>query len=263
VSNSRQKKMHWKYALASVRGTSHEISNLPCQDSSLCKIVTDANGQEILLAVASDGAGSSSMADVASQLSCELFSRQAEDFLGSNAISDINESLVREWISNIVTRLLAQAEESGHPKRAYACTLLAAIVGTNENVFTQVGDGCMVVSADGAPDDYCWVFWPERGPYANSTYFLVDDLLHEHIQYDFVARPLSEVALFTDGIESLALKYSDQQAYLPFFQGIFPGVRRSGDDVRNTSQALESFLNSDRVNERTDDDKTLILATRL
>lgn len=255
--------MHWKYALASVKGTSHELSDLPCQDSSLCRIIKDSNGQEILLAIASDGAGSSSMADVASQLSCKLFASQAEEFLSLNAISDISESLVRGWIDNIVVRLLTEAEEAGHKKRAYACTLLVAIVGNQESVFVQVGDGCMVVSVEGAPDDYCWVFWPERGLYANSTYFLIDDILHEHIQYDFIKRPLVEVAVFTDGIESLALKYSDQQAYLPFFQGIFPGVRRAGDDSRKTSQALESFLNSDRVNERTDDDKTLILATRL
>lgn len=255
--------MSWKYALASVRGTSHEASGLPCQDSSLCRIIHDKDGQEILLAIASDGAGSSSRADEASELSCNMFAKQAAEFLETACVQDITEELVLSWLDNIVEALIEKANEAGLKKRDYACTFLAAIAAKNICVFVQVGDGCMVVSAEGAPDDYCWVFWPQRGMYANSTYFLVDDMLHSLVQFDLVERPVSEIAVFTDGIEAIALKYSEQQAYLPFFQGIFPGVRRSGGDVAKTSAALESFLNSDRLNERTDDDKTLILATRL
>jgi hypothetical protein len=255
--------MSWKYALASVRGTSHEASGLPCQDSSLCQIIHDKDGQEILLTVASDGAGSSSRADEASELSCNMFAGQVMEFLKSGLVGDITKELVLSWLDCIVETLIEQANKAELKKRDYACTFLAAIVAKDSCVFVQVGDGCMVVSAEGAPDDYCWVFWPQRGYYANSTYFLVDDMLHELVQFDLVERPISEVAIFTDGIEALALKYSEQQAYLPFFQGIFPGVRRSGGDTKKTSQALEAFLNSDRVNERTDDDKTLILATRL
>jgi len=50
----------------------------------------------------------------------------------------------------------------------------------------------------------------------------------------------------------------------PFFDSMFPAVRRStasGVDVE-LSRALGVYLSSAPVNQRTDDDKTLILASR-
>ena len=70
--------------------------------------------------------------------------------------------------------------------------------------------------------------------------------------------------MFSDGLQRLALDFAKTIPFEPFFQGLFPSVRAmSADDGEKLTQSLTDFLNSPRINERTDDDKTLILATRV
>lgn len=76
--------------------------------------------------------------------------------------------------------------------------------------------------------------------------------------------PIDEVALFTDGIESLVLHYASKTVHNRFFDNMFAPVRaleKEGMDA-DLSKELEKYLASPAVCERTDDDKTLILAKR-
>ena len=59
--------------MASTIGTSHIAATQPCQDSHGCKILRDSSGQPVVVLVASDGAGSASVADIGSALACETF----------------------------------------------------------------------------------------------------------------------------------------------------------------------------------------------
>ena len=52
--------VEWRVAHASVIGTSHEKTGLPCQDAGCCRMATDPEGRHVLLAVACDRAGSAS-----------------------------------------------------------------------------------------------------------------------------------------------------------------------------------------------------------
>ena len=68
--------------------------------------------------------------------------------------------------------------------------------------------------------------------------------------------------MFTDGIERIALDFSNNTPYQPFFNRMIGPLLESqnfGKD-QNLSKHLSNFLNSENVNSRTDDDKTLILA---
>jgi hypothetical protein len=69
---------------------------------------------------------------------------------------------------------------------------------------------------------------------------------------------MESVMLFTDGIQSLAMRLSDDTPFPPFFQNIY----HYGCKSNASSDALAAFLDSERVCERTDDDKTLIVAVR-
>ena len=53
----------WRYALASVVGTSHLASGTPCQDASTCQVLEDGSGRSVLVAFVADGAGSALYAD--------------------------------------------------------------------------------------------------------------------------------------------------------------------------------------------------------
>src|SRR5262249_26240874 len=105
------------------------------------------------------------------------------------------------------------------------------------------------------------VFWPQSGEYVNMTSFLTDQDFEERLEFCSWADSVDEIALFSDGLQMLALHYAEQAAYRPFFVPLFKRLRESGA-AKELEVSLLRFLESPRVNERTDDDKTLIIATR-
>lgn len=263
----------WRFAYASVIGTSHTQTATPCQDASLCSLFETDRGEAILIAVAADGAGSASHAAQGAQLACtQLFECAHATLRGATSLAEIDRAIVQDWIEQVRRCIDDAAERADTHSRAFACTLLVALVGQGRAVFAQVGDGAMVVVAADSPADapaeapaeYQWVFWPERGDYANMTRFITDGDYADHLQFESRASDIIEVALFTDGLQHLALQYEPPVAFAPFFNGLFPPVRRIAPEQGPAlSKSLAAFLNSPKVNARTEDDKTLILATRM
>ena len=95
------------------------------------------------------------------------------------------------------------------------------------------------------------------------TWFATDDAVGDRLEYDLVVGSVDEVAMFTDGLQRLALNYAARTAHAPFFRPMFAAVRGAPEGVADDlSGALANFLRSRPVSQRTDDDKTLILATR-
>lgn len=118
--------------------------------------------------------------------------------------------------------------------------------------------------ADSEEHTYGHVFWPDRGEYANTTHFVTQDEVLEHLQFESVRREIVEAALLSDGLQSIALNYQQQTAHEPFFKGFFKPLRAATEGrSHELSQSLAVFLSSPRVNEKTDDDKTLVLASRI
>ena len=105
--------------------------------------------------------------------------------------------------------------------------------------------------------------WPQSGEYANCTWFVTDDELASRVEFASV-EGVHEIALLTDGLQGLALRFLGREAHGPFFEPMFARLRRerSGRGTRLDGE-LRAFLDSPAVNRRTDDDKTLVLATRL
>jgi hypothetical protein len=125
-------------------------------------------------------------------------------------------------------------------------------------VFGQLGDGAIVT---GSGLEYQVLFWPEPTGYANATNFLTDTEYEQHIHYDAVSTPISELALITDGLQRIALDFSQRTPYVDFFRPLF----RTLSEVTNPGDLkdpIRNFLDSQKVNERTDDDKTLVIACR-
>ncbi|MEX0611687.1 MAG: hypothetical protein WD229_06175, partial [Pirellulales bacterium] len=63
------------------------------------------------------------------------------------------------------------------------------------------------------------------------------------------------------GLERLALRFDSHTAHEPFFAPLFR-VLQSANDLDGLNEGLRQFLASDSVQARSDDDKTLILASR-
>jgi hypothetical protein len=256
----------WKYISASTVGSSHSRIGAPCQDNSDCRVFAACNGSQILVAVVSDGAGSASHSEEGSALACSLFLHEMESLFGMEGEGDVRQisrEFMEGWLTSFRREIGARAEHAGLTDRDFACTFLAAVVGEDCAAFMQIGDGVIIVPSPEEPDEYCYVFWPQQGEYANQTYFATDAEAANRLQYDIVPRRIDEVAVLTDGLQNLALHYQTQTAHTPFFQPIFAWLRPAPDDyTEKFTASLAGYLDSPKVNEGTDDDKTLVLATR-
>ena len=161
---------------------------------------------------------------------------------------------------------LATAE--GHPTKDYACTFLGAVVSEDSAVYAQIGDGAIVVMEGTVRQPRC-VFWPQHGEFANSTFFITQEeaedvlLLTRSGSGDGQTR-VQEIAMFSDGLERLILNFGDRSVHAPSLTPILKWLAEQvADDATGPNDALVAYLGSQHVNRRTDDDKTLVLATRL
>lgn len=255
----------WKYIFSSVIGASHSATNTSCQDSCICEVIEGSSGSRVLVVVASDGAGSAKHAEAGSDLTSSFLVEQLKVHLANGArVRDLKRDLVETWILKLRDEIALRAEaEEGLSVRDFAATLLAAVIDEDSAAFFQIGDGAIVIPGD-EDETYVWIFWPQQGQYANETNFVTDQNAPQKLEFVLVSHRVDEVAVFTDGVQSLALHYQSRQAHNPFFLSVFRWLRSAPHDRLNEFQdSLISFLNSEKINERTDDDKTLSLATRL
>jgi hypothetical protein len=181
-------------------------------------------------------------------------------------LDGITKEFVEDWLSRVRAEIRDRAEAADLSPREFACTLLGAVVGQDRAAFFQIGDGAIVVSNRDEPDDYGWVFWPQHGEFANQTNFITQDNALEILQFELEERCVDEIAVFTDGIERLVLDLQNKTAHAPFFRTLFGWLVKTepstvGGEIP-TSEVVNRYLSSKQINDKTDDDKTLMLASR-
>lgn len=255
----------WKYAYASCAGRYHLDNGLPCQDFCDCRNLTAGDGESIFVAVASDGAGSARFAETGSKLACFLIGDEIKEFFEKGgSISNLTRDIAEKMVYNLQYEISLHASLYGFTNRDFASTLIVSVIGESGSVFFQIGDGAIVISEPGMPGEYNWVFWPQKGEYANMTNFVTErDSACSVMEYKSIEGRIDDVAVFTDGIQALALHYQSRTAHKPFFRPIFAYLKSLQDTCSNSVlNSLSSFMNSDNINKRTDDDKTLIIASR-
>ncbi len=250
--------------MASSVGTSHIASGLPCQDCHCHLSVEDGAGDSVAIFVVTDGAGSAAQAEVGARLACEAFAHLVADYIsGGGRVETISRELAGRWVTGVVYRLSLKSWAEETAPHDYACTLLAVISSEQATAFLQIGDGAIVIS-DGWSTNWRHVFWPQHGEFANTTNFITSEDALQVMEFQVTTEPVAEVALFSDGLENLVLNKATRTVHAPFFDSMFPSVRRSraaGPDAE-LGRALEKYLSMPTVNERTNDDKTLVLASR-
>ena len=114
--------------------------------------------------------------------------------------------------------------------------------------------------ADGAARTLCAA---NTGEYANETTFItsrtrphqVADVGHASgSDYD-------ALALITDGLQNLALKMPERQAFLGFWNPILNDLSQTGEPEAVPGR-LHTFISGERVQSRTSDDVTIAIAVR-
>jgi Protein phosphatase 2C len=219
---------------ASQRGRAHAQAGGQREDEAL---VAAIEGQDWLLAVVADGAGSATLSREGSRLACTCIAAhlQAQD---SKVWRDL-EAAFQAWLASpsaehnatIAARLQAllqgalehaihairdAAAQAAQPEKAFATTVSLALVhplaqGGHAIIGWGVGDGPVVLlDPSGCPD---LLHMPEEGEYGGQTSFLpgsealhtLPDLL-QRVTWRIMPR-FQAIVLMTDGV------------YDPFFQG--------------------------------------------
>jgi hypothetical protein len=253
--------MKWKAIGQSVIGTSHAATGSLCDDSHEFRIVNQDENGEIFVGVVCDGAGSAEFGGEAAQIACSVAVNQLTDLV--IGFKHIEESNVREIAENIFDKLKDLSTERDIQLNEFSCTFLGCILMPERSVFFQIGDGAIIRSDE--LGYYTLLWWPDNGEYQNVTTFLIDDPSISNLKVKILEEASNEVALFTDGLQLLALNTIDKTVHQPFFYPMFQALRRvkTDEEISVVNTKLGDYLNSDGVNLRTDDDKSLILVTRI
>lgn len=248
----------WKLLYGSTRGTSHERFDQPCQDYSFGTITSIA-GQRILIVACADGAGTASLSQIGARVVTHEFVRCViRDFESGLDIKDVDKTTYLNWTGEARAAIEDAAIAHDVPIRDLACTLLTAVVADAKACFSQIGDGAIVVDDNSTLRA---VFWPQSGEYANTTNFISDREFFLKTEFVAVDRIIQQVAVLTDGLQALALDFAAKQPHSPFFAPMFRALQAARDTDELYAPLIE-FLNSPAVIDRTDDDKTLMLAMR-
>ncbi len=250
----------WRWIASRSIGTSHIRTGDACEDNVAC-VEWNQSGKSVLIAAVSDGAGSAEFAEVGSRLVTLGIVRAIWKHLSLERARPIDDACVEGWLDTVRDAIGAAAESKGRAPRDFAATLVCAVAFEHETIVLHIGDGaCVAQSADGA---WHTLSWPENGEYASTTYFITDDPV-PRLRLGRYNERFDRLALFSDGMERLALSFAERTASPRFFEPMFAPLLKtdkSGRD-RSLSRQLKSFLDSDHVGKFTDDDKSLIIAAR-
>jgi serine/threonine protein phosphatase PrpC len=247
----------WRVAAASVRGTSHEKVGQLCQDAHHWQKLPEG----VLVAAVADGAGSAPLgkvgAIVASQTAVEtICTANAELHLIQK--EQQWQQILRQALEAAKTAVEAEAAVCGRQARDLASTLIIVVATPELIAAVQVGDG-LAVAGDRAGNTISLTA-PQRGEYLNETTFLVSSHALDKTQISLWRGATSNIAVFSDGLQMLAVNMNDGTPYVPFFSPLFQFMS-SIEDENEAKEQLAAFLRSPRITERTDDDLTLLLAT--
>ena len=243
----------WQVVAASATGVSHSRRGGGNEDAHLSASLLDGT---LILAV-SDGAGSARFAAQASQLAVHGII----EYLGCSSLPDSEAGWRRHLARGLKTirSSFAATAGPGYRRRDYACTLLLVVLRPETLVALQIGDGCIV--AQRGSEELIRLTRPFHGTYAGETTFVTSPRAPRRAQVTILpAGDISGLALMSDGLEPLAMNLATQVPHPPFFTPLFHFAALPDKSILQKCQELGAFLGSERINARTHDDKTLLLA---
>lgn len=252
--------MAWKAVVCSSIGTRHQKQQLPCQDYGNYCIFEDA-----IAGAVADGAGSAKHSDVGAKLAVETVmkifaeierSPQPAERLSSPLTRKEARGFFTKIVQEVVATLEQQAVNNNYSINDLACTLLVFVATPDWLAAMQIGDGFMVVRLQG--EEYKLLFQPDKGEFVNQTTFVTSANALDEMQVKVLSGKQTFICASTDGLERVAIQIRDWTPFSPFFK---PLEQYLGEfhHPESDHEYIQNFLDSERLNARTDDDKTLLL----
>lgn len=181
----------WKVIQACIQGSSHIKTKTPCQD--VVKSKSLENGVILVLA---DGAGSAKYSIFGAEISCDAiidcFSRDFDLYYNMNSFK-VQEKIIHR----IRIRLGIKAKSLDSSKGELASTLLFVCILGDRFIAGHIGDGIVGAIKN---DELIVLSKPERGEFANSTYFTTSRNYHTHLRlYKGNIKNFLSIFLMSDG----------------------------------------------------------------
>lgn len=248
--------LSWETVNASVVGTSHFESGTPCQDRC-CGMISHQGARPWLAMFVADGAGSAACAEHGAELAIEAAQGYLQALMHEPEFG-LSDQLAVEFVKTIRSHIYATASAEGRTARDFACTFLGLISSEIGTLAFQIGDGGIVLDVGGGLN---LAINPMGGEYANMTYFVTDEDAIDYLESKFFDGKVERAAVFSDGVQRLAINMASQTPHEPFFAPFFGVLSSVNTSLRHQLEpALARFLDSAQVNERTDDDKSMVIA---
>lgn len=237
---------------ASVVGTSHLKTETPCHDAHKYRVLPSDWGY---IAVVSDGMGSARAAEIGSEVASSFILDFLEKHLDPKMSDEEVITLIKEGYIETHDALWVEATSRELHVKDLNATLLVFISLKDRQFYGQVGDCCAIGKKD---DTYSVLVEQQRGEYANATFSVCDLTSIEQGIYAKLDEVYPMVALMTDGIEGISISSKDKTVSHLFYDPFFNAFLHPNFHQKDVEAALERFLSSERVNKKTDDDKTLL-----
>ena len=225
-----------------------------------------AGSSQVVVAAIADGAGSAPRSHDGSQIAVKVAVTSMVDGVnkrpGSAFTEHLATSLVRDAIKRAKNAVVRYGKKHGVPVGDLACTLIVAVASERLVTAAQVGDGAVVAFNidSGAARTLCAA---DTGEYANETTFITSRTRPHRAAHVGHASgsDYDALALITDGLQNLALKMPEREAFLGFWNPILSDLSRT-DEPEAVPGRLHAFISGQRVQSRTTDDVTIAIAVR-
>jgi serine/threonine protein phosphatase PrpC len=248
----------WSYAYASCIGTSH--LKLGSRKDDVCRATVSSAYSNIFIGIICDGAGSAKWGGAGAWITASAIYRNCHAYF-NNERSFPDDRIIWNWIDEARDKIFRVSTSRSAQLNDFATTLILTMSDGNNSLVAHIGDGGVVIQSEETKEWQCLSF-PEHGEYASTTRFITEDETPD-LRINRIDSCISSLFLFSDGIERLALDFKTREPFSPFFnQMVQPLQINSGcGHLNNLSKSLKNYLNSDTINSRTDDDKSLIIAS--
>ena len=246
----------WRVVSGSARGKHHEEMGLPCQDFCDSRITMN----NVLIGAVADGASSAQHSEIGSAVATRA---AIESLCGARHLPDDPhdvsgwEKHLTEALEAAVDSVQKEASQRHMPVGDLATTLILVAATPLGAVAVQVGDGAVVIGD--RDENLIALTVPPMGEYANETDFLCSPNLIKVAQGRYWPVAPRYVAVFSDGLQRLALQMPVASPHAAFFSPLFRFVSEASDRP-SAGDELTAFLQSPRVRKQTKDDTTLLLA---
>ncbi|MDR1385314.1 MAG: protein phosphatase 2C domain-containing protein [Planctomycetaceae bacterium] len=224
------------------------------QSSSFIALATHAVATAVCVC---DGAGSVEHSRTGAALTSKIVTEQLAMFFDETFK---NPKKVFLTVLKIVLKELCEAAKKLQcPLRELACTLVAvAVDNAGRWVYWHLGDGGIIARFD---NDLRVLSTPQKGEYANETYFVTERDAAEHLQFGVSTEETQNVtgfAVFSDGLEMMLYDHVTLDVSSAI-AGMLNWHAKNNEET--VSQAIKTNITK-VFRQKTNDDCSLVLLTR-